>query len=428
MLNSQSIQKVDRSIFSRVFRKPLYASYCFSRIPATIYSLFTNNNTDDMLPPDVLGSYKNQYSKIVFILVDSFGWSYFEKYKDKHPALQRFIRKGVVSKLTSQFPSTTPVHVTTINTGLSVGESGVYEWFYYEPQLDAVIAPLLFSYAGDQDRETLRPTGIDPQQLFPTRTLYSDLSASGIASYVFLPAEFAYSSYNRCMTTGVTQMTPFISIGEGLVLLTQAIIQEQQRAYYYFYYGKIDSMGHMYGPDSPQVEAEVDVFFTALERQLLTVLDGKVADTLLLISADHGQAAIDPHTTMYINNVFPQITKYLKTTHQGRPIIPAGSCRDMFLHVNDASIDEVMSQLGSLLKDRALVRRTSELIQEGFFGDTAPSQVFLSRVGNVAILPFQKESVWWYEKDIFEQKNFGHHGGLTPDEMDIPFMALPFVR
>jgi hypothetical protein len=26
--------------------------------------------------------------------------------------------------------------------------------------------------------------------------------------------------------------------------------------------------------------------------------------------------------------------------------------------------------------------------------------------------------VWWYEKGKYEQKFFGHHGGLTPQEME----------
>jgi hypothetical protein len=33
------------------------------------------------------------------------------------------------------------------------------------------------------------------------------------------------------------------------------------------------------------------------------------------------------------------------------------------------------------------------------------------------------EAVWWYEKDKFEQRFYGHHGGLTPQEMEIPLLA-----
>ncbi|MEP7284147.1 MAG: hypothetical protein ABI947_00100 [Chloroflexota bacterium] len=54
-----------------------------------------------------------------------------------------------------------------------------------------------------------------------------------------------------------------------------------------------------------------------------------------------------------------------------------------------------------------------------------PSATFMGRVGNLVILPYKYESVWWYEKGRFEQDFFGHHGGLTPDEMETILLALP---
>jgi hypothetical protein len=49
----------------------------------------------------------------------------------------------------------------------------------------------------------------------------------------------------------------------------------------------------------------------------------------------------------------------------------------------------------------------------------------LSRLGNLVILPYEQESVWWYEKG-FEQKHYGHHGGLTPQEAEIPLLLYSF--
>ena len=56
----------------------------------------------------------------------------------------------ILLKLATQFPSTTACNVTTVNTGESVALHGLYEWFYYEPRVDDIIAPLLYSYARDQ--------------------------------------------------------------------------------------------------------------------------------------------------------------------------------------------------------------------------------------------------------------------------------------
>ena len=98
----------------------------------------------------------------MLILLDGFGWRFFEKVVEAYPALRRFAAADGVAKLTAQFPSTTAAHITCLHTGLEVGQSGVYEWQYYEPQLDAIITPLLFSYAGTKERDQLKATGIDP--------------------------------------------------------------------------------------------------------------------------------------------------------------------------------------------------------------------------------------------------------------------------
>ena len=420
---STSNDVVERSRFGERFVKPLYDSYCFSNIPATIQSLLgVTKNTG--LPGDVLpsGRYK-EYKKVVFLFIDAFGWKFFEKYKNKYPILQRFIDKGVVSKITAQFPSTTAAEVTTMNTGLSVGESGVYEWFYYEPKLDAVIAPLLFSYAKDDRRGTLAQTGIDPAKLYPTETLYEKLNSQGVKSNLFLSSEFANSEYNSVVSRGAN-MYSFGSVAEGLTNLSEMLVKESEKSYLYFYYGKIDSMGHEYGTNSRYFESEVDLLFTALEHIFMKFVEGKIEDTIILLSADHGQTNVNPETTFYLNKEIKNISKYLKANKNGDLIIPAGSCRDMFLHVKEGSIDDLSKILNGKLKGKVEIYKTEKLLKEGFFGKKI-SKEFTERVGNLVILPYAGESVWWYEEGVFEQKHIGHHGGLTPEEMEIPFLALP---
>jgi len=74
---------------------------------------------------------------------------------------------------------------------------------------------------------------------------------------------------------------------------------------------------------------------------------------------------------------------------------------------------------------KAEVYKTADLLAQRFFGSQEPSQQFLNRVGNLVILPYPGETAWWYKEGIFDMHFLGHHGGLTPQEMEIPFMALP---
>ncbi len=128
MLNQNSIEAVEASVFSCSFRKPLYESYCFSNIPGTIEKLLTGETERNQLPGDTLTG--KSYDKVVLFFIDAFGWRFFEHYKDRYPVLKRFLEHGIASKITSQFPSTTAAHATTMHSGLRVDESGVFEWFY----------------------------------------------------------------------------------------------------------------------------------------------------------------------------------------------------------------------------------------------------------------------------------------------------------
>jgi hypothetical protein len=90
----------------------------------------------------------------------------------------------------------------------------------------------------------------------------------------------------------------------------------------------------------------------------------------------------------------------------------------MFLYIKDNLLDEAQAFLASRLDGKAEVAKVSELIAGGYFGPNISAE-FRARVGNLVILPHRYESVWWYVKDKFEQNYYGHHGGLTPQEMEI---------
>ena len=86
---------------SNHFIKPRYDAGGFAGIPQRIRDHFASG----------------QYDAVVLFLVDGLGWRFIERFQDA-PFIKRLSRDGIVEKLTSQFPSTTAAHVTTIHTGL----------------------------------------------------------------------------------------------------------------------------------------------------------------------------------------------------------------------------------------------------------------------------------------------------------------------
>jgi len=388
------------------FIKPRYDSGGFAGIPNRIKEAFASGI----------------YDAVVLFLVDGFGWRFYERFQDA-AFLKRIAKHGQIEKLISQFPSTTAAHLTTIHTGLPVGQSGVYEWYYYEPQLDAIIAPLLFSFAGSQNREDLRSTGIRPPLLYPRGLFYPELKKMGVHPYVFGSREYTPSTYSNVVMAGA-ELRPYKSLTESFINLGLLLEKQTKPIYVHLYFDGIDTLGHAYGPTTPQTEAEIGTFLLMMEYYFERVFKGKKR-ILFLMTADHGQSEVDPKTTIYLNtnSRFAGVERFLKTNRQGRLLVPAGSARDMFLYIKDNMLDEAQSFLAPRLEGKADVVKTEYLINEGYFGPEVSSR-FRERTGNLVILPYRYESVWWYEKDKFEQRFYGHHGGLTPQEMETVLYSI----
>src|SRR6266498_6143571 len=199
------------------FIKPRYDDGGFAGIPDRVLDAFTSG----------------KYDAVILFLVDAFGWRFFERFQDA-AFIQRMAKRGKIEKLISQFTSTTAAHLTTIHTGLSVGRSGVYEWYYYEPQLDQIIAPLLFSYSGTKERDTLKASGIQPAFLYPRGIFYPELRKLDVDSYVFGMREYTPSTYSNAVMAGARQQS-FKTLSEALVNLGLLLEKQTKPVYVHLY-------------------------------------------------------------------------------------------------------------------------------------------------------------------------------------------------
>jgi Type I phosphodiesterase / nucleotide pyrophosphatase len=334
----------------------------FADIPAEVERLLTGGEHD----------------RVGVILLDAFGRRFLERHAG-HP----FLRRLEVTELSTQFPSTTAAHITTMHTGRPVGEHGIYEWDIYEPALDAIITPLLFSFAGDQERDTLRDV-LDAATLVPGDRLYERLP---LPSTVLHPASFSPSTYDRVAARGA-RLAPFGTLRDGVERFWSALAEP---GYAYLYWDRIDGTGHLHGPDSREFDAAALDALDTLERGL------RGTGALVMVTADHGQVATNPFRVDWLDELWPDLTGLL--THR-----PAGSPRDVFLHTDEP--DAVIAGLAARLGDDAEVRRAADLVTAG------------PRSAEVCVLPGPGRMAWLRPYAGRSTQFRGHHGGQHPDETE----------
>lgn len=420
MQNLRSLDAVRLSVMSEApgCCLPLYGTYCFSEIAGTAASLLGSRMGWNRLPEDCLPEGVGRVRRVVLVLVDALGWSSVEDFD--HGLLALFRDEGVASQLTSQFPSTTSACVPTLATGKAVGENGVYEWWMYLPEAGDLICPLTFSYREvPRRRGSLLERGVVPSQVFTNPSIYSLLDREGIPSATVSP-KWVNGPTEEVLKSGATGF-PYDSLQSLQARVRQARATEARLIN--IYVDDFDRVCHDEGPTSPGARRVRDAVLRRLEGVIRELRDG---NTLFLLFADHGQVDVnprDPARCITLDAEFPQIVPMLERSSGGEPLPMAGALRDAFLHIRPEEAARACDLLKAGLDGRALVYNVRELIDRGLFGPIV-SDAFRSRVGNIVVLPHRDQVVAWSNHATTRDRFKGDHGGLTRDEMEVPFLAL----
>lgn len=418
MLNHDSLAAVAAARRDADFAAPLYDGYGFASLPRLLRALLTGA-ADTGVPAAALGELPRRSDNLVLLLVDGFGWSFFERFAGL-PFLARCLADGVASQLTSQFPATTAAHMTTLHTGVPVARSGVFEWFYHEPLLGQIFAPLLAMTLGAERSFPVTADRLAP--LYPATTLYDELAAAGVRCRLYQSAHYAHSPYSKIVTRGA-EPCPYRTLPELMVDLAEAVRAADAPTYHCVYIDVVDHISHAHGPAAPQLAAEIRSLFHLLETFFLPGIAGARRPPLVLLAADHGQTAVDPARALYLDDLLPESPRWQRTTRDGRPLLPAGGPRDLFLYVRDEHLDEAEAKLAAALAGRASVHRTRALLDAGIFGPD-PGPRLVDRVGDLVVLPHAHEMVFWRSASRFILDKRGHHGGLGREELETPLLAL----
>jgi len=400
------------------FLYPCYEENCISNIPGTILDLFGVNNKLSKLPI-VDNGINDEVNKVVLFVLDGFGYNQFLRYHKDNKFLAKLAEKSEVFPLTSIFPSQTTNALTTLNTGLTPQEHGLFEYYLYLKEVGSIVNTLRFEPLGSKHRNELIESGFNPNILFNGNTIQNTLKEAGVKSFTHIYASYAYNQYSKLLFEDST-LIPSLKSSDLIVTLKKKLEKEKGPAYFFVHMSNLDTISHEYGSKSYEYSAELSAITYLLNEELLEKIDPKTAkETLVLITADHGGVTTVPQKTTYLNG-FSDILENLQSGKAGKRILPTGSARDVFLHVKEEKLTETRELLVKKIGAKAKVVETKEAINDGLFGRGEIRSQFVDRAGNLLILPYRNETVWFEHFKDIKYNPVGQHGGLNEEEMLVP--------
>jgi predicted AlkP superfamily pyrophosphatase or phosphodiesterase len=364
--------------------------------------------------------------KVLLLLIDGFGYKMFLDSYRKSGLFKAIAEHGIVAPITSNFPPTTAASITTMNTGLTPQQHALQEWNLYFNEVDEIIKPLPLTTI-DNKHEPLTKIKENPAILYNGSTIYEEMNKQKLKSVIVQTIGLASSTYNKLMNRGAEMIT--YTTASDMALKSRKAIEEINSGYVYAYTDYVDFTAHVYGPQSNESVSEIINLGEVIQRNLIGGLSRKVAEeTLFMITADHGHIQVDPKKIIFLEED-KLLAEAYEIGPRSKPILPCGLSRDVFLHIRKEMEDEIIEHLSRKLIGRAKVIKTEDAVRMGLFGVGTVNREFFNRVGNVIILPEDNIQVWYNKTDYdkYQKGNkpqlLGMHGGISEDEMIIPFAA-----
>lgn len=320
--------------------------------------------------------------KIFLMLVDGMGANLINK---KLPE-NSFLRKNMVYKTTTVFPSTTTAATTSIRNGKAPSENAWLGWTQYVKEVNDTIIPFYgVGYYNDIDygknimykvapvtfmEDELNKVGINARRLFPT------FEEDGCEDFDTMCNRLSDYSNN------------------------------DEYEFIYAYWDKYDTYMHEYGPSSKIC----DSYLEHINYQIENLANNLNDDTMLVVIADHGQVDVKEVYNLYGS----KFQKYLSRK-------PALESRAMALYVNEGMEDEFEKEFKNEFEDRYILLTHKQVLDLKLFGDRPNHPRFEEFIGDFVAIA-KANSVLVYQEEPKRQM-LGQHAGMCEDEMMIPVIV-----
>ena len=323
----------------------------------------------------------------VIVLIDGLG----ARLLAEHAPADSFLGARQGSRIDAVFPTTTVAALASLGTGLQPGGHGMVGGSVLLPETGVVLAPL--QWGG-----TPHPLAVQPEP-----TVFERAALGGVQVATIAPAAYEHSGLTRAALRGGAYRAAE-DIPSRIALLGDEL-RHGGRALTYVYWPELDRVGHGSGVGSRD-------WRDALRRvdALVSGIAGVLGpDDVAVVTADHGMVNVDERIAIEADPALMDGVRVI-----------AGEPRLRHLYL-DAYPAGVASRWAQRLGDRAVVWTREELIDSGRLGPVDPG--IADRIGDVVVMALGSVGLS-SATDATVSGLRGQHGGLTPEELEIPAIVL----
>jgi hypothetical protein len=401
------------------FEPPDYDGGGLVNVASTVLELCGARTPSDPPPlrgvdPALLEGVRN----VLLVLCDGLGSGQLQRLAKAGdtPFLARILdraARGDAAQLieaTTIFPSTTAAAITTLQTATTPQEHGNIAYFLWLEEFAVVAQMLRWGPAAQRRGSFFDDRAIDPRTYAKVPSIHKAIRDHGGRSYIVEPELFRNEAMTRMHAAEAAYVGYLLpsTMGVRVKQLLDGRALDDSPMYIYAYWAGVDTVAHWYGPRGPEHAAEAALLDRDLERALG---DRDVGDTLVIVTADHGHASVDPDRLVDLE-ADRELRALLRNPIAGEP-------RLVFLHTDRA--DDVKAYLEHAYPGTFVLIDRDEAIEAGLFGRGDPT-LARKRIGEVLALIGADRGATVVRVDGQTVLHRGSHGGMTGDEMRIPVL------
>jgi hypothetical protein len=348
---------------------------------------------------------------VVVLLVDGLGWSALRGSARRVPegTASHWLRRA--RPLTSVFPTTTSIALTSLSTGAAPAQHGVVGHRVYLPRYGAVVEVLRMSPLGEPAGETLVGPDWSPSTLSGVPSLFR----RGVPGVAVSRDQFEGTGFTRLIYDGATFVGYFTG-GDLAHSLVEVLSRPAPPPLIFAYWDDLDLAQHLRGPRPRLIDLELERVDALLASVARRVEPGLARRTTVWITGDHGQVPMETERQFVVDRE-PSLL-----AHLSRP--PAGDRRAAYFAARPGHLTPLREELEPRVPPGGHLIEMPAAVEAGLFGPPPFHPELSERLGDLLLLLPSPGGVSYTVPGARPRRHpmRGAHGGLEADEFLVPLV------